>query len=193
MINVNKILLSGRLTKDAEVKYTSAGRGYIQFSIAHNSYKKVGTEFVQEAMFLTCFYWPSTKVGMPEAVVTTLLKGTSVFVDGTLKSSEYVNQSGTKAVSFSISAFKVQIDRTSATGVSVPAPVAVPAYQSAFGIPIATPPGVPAAPAAPVAPVAPATPASVAPVVPAKVQPIVAPNFGSLPSEDDGDGVEVPF
>ena len=53
MADVNHVVLIGRCTRDAELKYTSGGMAIGKFSLAVNRKKKSGEQWVDEASFLT--------------------------------------------------------------------------------------------------------------------------------------------
>lgn len=40
-MDLNSVILIGRLTRDAELKFTNAGKGVASFSLAVNGYKKM--------------------------------------------------------------------------------------------------------------------------------------------------------
>ena len=51
MTDLNHVMLIGRLTRDAELKYTSGGFAISNFSIAVNRRRKNGEQWVEEANF----------------------------------------------------------------------------------------------------------------------------------------------
>ena len=51
MADLNHVVLIGRLTRDAELKYTSNGQAVCKFSIAVNRRKKNGDQWEDEASF----------------------------------------------------------------------------------------------------------------------------------------------
>lgn len=81
MKNVNSVSFGGRLTRDAELKHLNSGTAICQFSIAVNTSKKQGDEYVDEANFFDCKIWG--KYG--EAMAQYLTKGRQVFVHGSAK------------------------------------------------------------------------------------------------------------
>ena len=56
-MDLNSVVLIGRLTRDMELKYTSGGMAIGKFSLAVNRKKKSGEQWVDEASFfdVTCF------------------------------------------------------------------------------------------------------------------------------------------
>ncbi|MDR2541831.1 MAG: single-stranded DNA-binding protein [Treponema sp.] len=81
MADLNHVVLIGRLTRDAELKYTSGGQAVCKFSIAVNRRKKVGDQWEDEANFFDIVLWG--KQG--ESLQTYLVKGKMVGVEGELR------------------------------------------------------------------------------------------------------------
>ena len=76
---MNKIILTGRLTRDSELRYTKTGKPVINFTIAVNDGygEKQTTDFINIVAFSI------------ENLATYLLKGTHVLVNGRLKIEKY--------------------------------------------------------------------------------------------------------
>ena len=51
MADINHVVLVGRLTRDAELRYTQGGTPIVRFSMAVNRRKKTGEEWVDEVSF----------------------------------------------------------------------------------------------------------------------------------------------
>jgi len=81
MADLNHVVLIGRLTRDAELKYTAGGQAVCKFSIAVNRRKKNGDQWEDEANFFDIVLWG--KQG--ESLQTYLVKGKMVGVDGELR------------------------------------------------------------------------------------------------------------
>jgi single-strand DNA-binding protein len=81
MTDVNHVVLIGRLTRDAELKYITGGQAVCNFSIAVNRSKKNGDQWEDEANFFDIVIWG--KQG--EALNQYLKKGKMVAVDGELR------------------------------------------------------------------------------------------------------------
>jgi single-strand DNA-binding protein len=81
MADINRALLSGRLTRDAELKYTSGGQAVCKFSIAVNRRKKNGDQWVDEPNFFDVVLWGR----QGEVLNQYLVKGKAVTVDGELR------------------------------------------------------------------------------------------------------------
>ena len=100
MATLNQWFGIGHLGKDPEeLKVTSDGKPYIQFSLAVDQGKS------QEAMWLNVTAWEKTA----EAVEKYARKGTLVFVQGKLQLRKYKDKTQTERVSVEISASNVQI------------------------------------------------------------------------------------
>ena len=56
MADINHVVLVGRLTRDAELKYTANGQAVCKFSIAVNRRRKNGDQWEDEANYLTWFF-----------------------------------------------------------------------------------------------------------------------------------------
>jgi len=81
MADINHVVLIGRLTRDAELKYTAGGQAVCKFSIAVNRRKKNGDQWEDEANFFDIVLWG--KQG--ESLQSYLTKGKMIGVDGELR------------------------------------------------------------------------------------------------------------
>jgi single-strand DNA-binding protein len=81
MVDLNHVVLIGRLTRDAELKYTSGGQAVCKFSIAVNRRKKTGDQWEDEANFFDIVVWGR----QGESLHPYLVKGKMVGVDGELR------------------------------------------------------------------------------------------------------------
>jgi single-strand DNA-binding protein len=81
MVDLNHVVLIGRLTRDAELKYTAGGQAVCKFSIAVNRRKKNGDQWEDEANFFDIVVWGR----QGESLTQYLLKGKMVGVDGELR------------------------------------------------------------------------------------------------------------
>jgi len=81
MANLNRVVIAGRLTRDAELKITPSGQAVCSFTIAVNRRYKSGDGYENEANFFDVVLWG--KHG--EALSKFLLKGKMVGVDGELR------------------------------------------------------------------------------------------------------------
>ncbi len=93
MRDVNMVVLVGRLTRDAELKYTNSGQAICRFGIAVNRSRKQGDQWVDEASFFDVDYWG--KGG--EAVKQYLVKGKQVAVEGELRQDRWEQDGQTRS------------------------------------------------------------------------------------------------
>lgn len=98
MKDVNVVVLEGRLTIDAELKYTADGQAYCKFSIAVNGFKK------DEVSYFNVTSWGK----LAEICATYLKKGKSVIITGNLKQRRWKAEDGTNRSDVSISAQDVK-------------------------------------------------------------------------------------
>src|SRR3954471_24720811 len=103
----NTVLLTGRLTRDAELKYTAAGVAVCHFSLAVNrNYKdpKSG-EWKDDTSYVDINVWREAA----ERCGQVLKKGSLVDIERLLKSSLFEGQDGTKRTKLEVEARRVQI------------------------------------------------------------------------------------
>jgi single-strand DNA-binding protein len=85
MTDINRVVLVGRLTRDAELKYTNTGLAICTFSLAVNRRRKQGDQWVDEANFFNVVI-----IGrMGEAISQYLVKGKQVAIDGELRQNKW--------------------------------------------------------------------------------------------------------
>ena len=123
MADVNHVILIGRLTRDAELKYTAGGVASCKFSIAVNKSRKQGESWVKETSFFDIVLWG--KQG--ESVNQYLVKGKQVAVEGELHQSRW-EKNGQNFSRVDINAHNVQLLGGGTTG-QESAPTQAPAYQ----------------------------------------------------------------
>lgn len=90
--SVNKVILIGRLGKDAETKFSPGGMAITKFSVATNSNRKDPQtgEWKEETD------WANVVLFKGENVSTYLTKGKMVYVEGRLKTRTYDDKDGKK-------------------------------------------------------------------------------------------------
>jgi len=104
MADVNHVILIGRLTRDAELKYTSGGMAVCKFAIAVNRKKKQGENWVEEASFFDIVLWGRTA----ETLNQYLVKGKQVAIEGELHQNRW-EQDGQSRSKIEIMASNVQL------------------------------------------------------------------------------------
>jgi len=88
MTDTNIVVLIGRLTRDAELKYTSQGQAVSKFSIAVNRSKRKGDEWVDEVNFFDIVLWGR----IAESLHPYLSKGKAVAIDGELRQDRWQHE-----------------------------------------------------------------------------------------------------
>jgi len=83
--DLNVVAITGRLTRDAELKYTNGGMAIAKFSIAVNRRTKKGDQWVEDASFFDCSYFGKGA----EAVNQYLNKGTQVAINAELRQNRW--------------------------------------------------------------------------------------------------------
>ncbi|MGB3160939.1 MAG: single-stranded DNA-binding protein [Carnobacterium sp.] len=87
---INNVVLTGRLTKDADLRYTSNGIAVANFTVAVNrKFKKDGQP---EADFINCVIWRNGA----EALANHTRKGSLIGVEGSIQTRSYDNDDGKK-------------------------------------------------------------------------------------------------
>jgi single-strand DNA-binding protein len=111
LASVNKVLLSGRLTRDPELRYTPSGTAVSSFSVAASrSYKGQDGEWKQAVAFVNVVAWSKQAVLVNEY----LKKGSAVFLEGRLNSRSWETEEGQKRSALEVTAERVQfLDRIS--------------------------------------------------------------------------------
>lgn len=100
---INKVILSGRITHDIEIRQTPSGASVTQFNIAvERSFAKQGEE--RQTDFITVVAWNKTA----EFIGRYFAKGRSIAVIGQLRSRTYDDKNGTKHYVTEVFADEVQ-------------------------------------------------------------------------------------
>lgn len=81
MADINHVVLVGRLTRNAELKYTASGAAVSKFSIAINQRRKKDDQWVDESHFFDIVLWGKTA----ESLNQYLVKGKQVGIEGQLR------------------------------------------------------------------------------------------------------------
>ena len=104
MADINHVVVVGRLTRDAELKYTASGQAVCKFSVAVNRRRKNGEQWEDEANYFDIVLWGR----QGEALNQYLLKGKSVGVDGELRQDRW-QQDGQNRSKIEIVANNIQL------------------------------------------------------------------------------------
>lgn len=86
-------VIVGRLTRDAELKYTNSGQAVCHFSVATSSRRKKGDQWVDESSFWDVDLWG--KQG--ESINQYLTKGKLVAVEGAMRQDRWEQDGQTRS------------------------------------------------------------------------------------------------
>ncbi|MDR3122469.1 MAG: single-stranded DNA-binding protein [Treponema sp.] len=109
--DINHVVLVGRLTRDAELKYTANGQAVCKFSVAVNRRRKNGDQWVDEANFFDVVLWGR----QGESLSQYLVKGKMIGVDGELRQDRW-EQDGQNRSRVEIVAANIQLISGSGSG-----------------------------------------------------------------------------
>lgn len=94
MADINSVTLVGRLVRDCELKYTTAGQAIGRFSIAVNRAKRTADgRWEEEPNFFDCVYFGKGA----ESVSQYLTKGRQVAIQGELRQSRWESNEGQRS------------------------------------------------------------------------------------------------
>lgn len=94
-LNLNKVILCGRMTADPELKQTTSGIAVVSFTLAVNRrYQSKGTDGAQaqQADFITVVAWRQTA----EFISRYFRKGSALCVTGSIQTRSWQDQQGQK-------------------------------------------------------------------------------------------------
>jgi single-strand DNA-binding protein len=110
---LNRVLLSGRLTRDPELRYTPNGNAVCNFSLAVNRrHKDQSGRWQDDTTFINVVAWQA----IAENVNKYLHKGSPVMVEGRLESRSWETETGQKRTVIEIRADSVRFLEKSETG-----------------------------------------------------------------------------
>jgi single-strand DNA-binding protein len=104
MTDLNRVMLIGRLTRDAELKSIASGQAVCKFSLAVNRRRKNGDQWEDEANFFDVVLWGR----QGEVLHQYLTKGKMIGLDGELKQDRW-QQDGQNRSKVEIVANNVQL------------------------------------------------------------------------------------
>ena len=93
---LNAIFLHGRLTADPELKSTSGGIPYCNFTVAVDGFAKKGED--KPTDFFTCVAWRNTA----EMICKYFRKGKEIVISGEMHSSRYADSDGNNRTSWKV-------------------------------------------------------------------------------------------
>ena len=134
-LNLNKVVLCGRLTADPELKQTASGIAVVTFTLAVNRrYQSKNTEAgaapQQQADFISVVAWRNTA----EFISRYFRKGSALCVTGSIQTRSWQDQQGQKRYATEVvadEALFVDSKSESGGGQYTPDAYAAPAYSSA--------------------------------------------------------------
>jgi single-strand DNA-binding protein len=113
MSDLNHVVLIGRLTRDAELKYTAGGQAVCKFAIAVNRRKKNGDQWMDEANYFDVVLWGR----QAEVLNQYLVKGKLVGIEGELRQDRW-EQDGQNRSRVEIVATNIQLLSSNPNGAS---------------------------------------------------------------------------
>ena len=93
---MNLVVLSGRMARNPELRYTSGGKAYTNFTLAVQKTK-------DEAEFIDCMAWEKTA----ETIAEYFRKGNRILINGKIVTSTY-ESNGEKRKSVKVQAFSFE-------------------------------------------------------------------------------------
>src|SRR5579863_4555471 len=100
-MSVNRVILVGRLGKDPETRYTSGGQAVCHFSMATDeSYKDKTGERQKRTEWHRITVWGK----QAEIAQQYLKKGAQIYLEGSIRTSEWTDKEGQKKTSYEINA-----------------------------------------------------------------------------------------
>lgn len=93
---LNAIFLHGRLTADPELKSTSGGIPYCNFTVAVDGFAKKGEE--KPVDFFQCLAWRNTA----EMICKYFKKGKEIVISGEMHSNKYTDSDGNNRTSWKV-------------------------------------------------------------------------------------------
>lgn len=111
--SINKVILIGRLGKDPEVKYTPNGAPVAKFSLATDeAFKDRSGEQQKRTEWHNIVAWNK----LAEICGEYLTKGKQVYIEGSIRSRQWEDQSGNKRTSYEIVARDMKMLGSKADG-----------------------------------------------------------------------------
>ena len=104
---INRVIITGRLTKDVEVRKTQSGLSCANFTVACDRFRKKDDQ-EQSADFINCVAWRQAA----DFLGSYAQKGMLVGIDGKIQTRSYENRDGQKVYITEVLADSVQILET---------------------------------------------------------------------------------
>lgn len=107
---MNKIIITGRLTRDTEIKAANTGTEYCNFTVAVDRRAKKGEE--KRADFFDCTAWGKTAAFVNQY----FKKGDGIVIDGRMESRKYVDKDGNNRTAWGVTVDNVEFAQGKAKG-----------------------------------------------------------------------------
>lgn len=93
-MNINEVMLAGRMTKDPELRKTQTGKSVCSFTIAIDRprAKDAPQDAEKQADFIQCVAWG----GVADQLAADGEKGSQIYAVGRIQTRSYTNQAGQK-------------------------------------------------------------------------------------------------
>ena len=106
MSSINKVILIGRLGKDPEIKYTAGGAPVAKFSLATDEvFKDRAGEQQKRTEWHNIVAWNR----LAEICGEYLTKGKQIYIEGSIRSRQWEDQSGNKRTAYEIVAREMKM------------------------------------------------------------------------------------
>ena len=126
---MNKVLLTGNLARDPEVRYTQSGKAVASFSLAVNRrFSRANDGQQPSADFISIVAWEK----LAEFCGNYLTKGSRILVEGRLQARSYDAQDGSKRYVTEVVASDIEFAGSRPQGAGAPSHQP-PAGQESFG------------------------------------------------------------
>lgn len=126
-MSINRVIVSGNLTRDPEVRTTASGNPVIGFGIAVNDRRKNSQtgEWEDYPNFIDCTMFGARA----QSVSRFLSKGSKVAIEGKLRWSQWETNEGQKRSKIEIIVDEIEFMSSISNGAQVPATASAPAVD----------------------------------------------------------------
>lgn len=130
-MSINRVVISGNLTRDAELRATTSGMSVLSFGVAVNDryFNKQTNQWEDRPNFVDCTLFGNRA----QSLAQWLVKGTKVAIEGKLRFSQWQNDQGNKRSKLEVLVDEVEFLSAQRTQASQQAPQA---YQPAQAAPM---------------------------------------------------------
>lgn len=104
MRNLNRIVLTGGLTRDPELRHTRSGTAVAVLRIGYTTHRKQGGEWQEHSNYIDVELWGARA----ESATRHLRKGRQVAIDGRLEWREYETRTGDRRQTHTIIADSIE-------------------------------------------------------------------------------------